>query len=227
MSIKLIIFDMAGTTVSDNSFVAVAMKKAFFKEGFEIDESDFKPLRGYAKKQAIQMILEKKNEEIDPAVIDRIHSYFKKELLEFYQNSPEVKPADNAETVFTEVRKLGIVIALNTGFSRDVANVIVNRFQWLTNGLIDDLIASNEVEKGRPWPNMINALMKRAGIVYPTDVLKVGDTVIDILEGRNAGCRYVVGITSGTTTREDLEKAKPSHIISDLMEVLAIIKGIN
>ncbi len=60
--------------------------------------------------------------------------------------------------------------------------------QWKEKGLIDDYIASDEVEEGRPQPFMIQALMKRAGISDSKEVIKIGDTEVDVNEGRNAGC---------------------------------------
>ena len=43
---------------------------------------------------------------------------------------------------------------------------------------------------------MINELMKRNNIKSPENVIKVGDTELDILEGKNAK-RKTVGVLSG------------------------------
>ena len=80
--------------------------------------------------------------------------------MDHYEYSPEVKAMPPAENVFLQLKEKGIRIALNTGFSRDIADVIVSRLQWKEKGLIDDYIASDEVEAGRPQPFMIQTLMR-------------------------------------------------------------------
>ncbi len=46
---------------------------------------------------------------------------------------------------------------------------------------------------GRPAPWMIFRCMEALGVYPPATVVKVGDTVIDIEDGRNAGC-WSVGV---------------------------------
>jgi phosphoglycolate phosphatase-like HAD superfamily hydrolase len=71
---------------------------------------------------------------------------------------------------------------------------------------------------------MIEVLMEDLGIGSPTQVLKVGDTEVDVEEGRNAGCGKVVSVTTGAYTREQLQPYGPDFIIDDLQELLPIIE---
>ena len=128
-----------------------------------------------------------------------------------------------AENVFIQLKEKGIKIALNTGFSKDIADVIVSRLQWKERGLIDDYIASDEVEEGRPQPYMIQVLMQRAGISDSSEVIKIGDTEVDVNEGRNAGCSLVVAVTTGAFSKEQLDEHHPDHIIDDLSQLPALI----
>jgi phosphoglycolate phosphatase-like HAD superfamily hydrolase len=50
-------------------------------------------------------------------------------------------------------------------------------------------------------------------------VLKVGDTEVDVNEGRNANCGMVVAVTTGAFTREQLEQYKPDYILDSLAEL--------
>lgn len=184
MSVKLAVFDMAGTTVVDDNFVAKAFQNAFAMNGFEISIENVNPLMGYHKPLAIQMLLEKSGEDFNNELVKDIHDDFVNEMTEFYQFSPEVKPMRGAENIFMQLKERGIHIALNTGFSKDIADAIVNRFGWKVRGLVDDYIASDEVEEGRPSSLMIRELMARAGINDPLQVAKIGDTAVDIEEGK-------------------------------------------
>jgi phosphoglycolate phosphatase-like HAD superfamily hydrolase len=70
---------------------------------------------------------------------------------------------------------------------------------------------------------MIGLAMQRAGITDAREVAKVGDSVIDIEEGRNAGASLNIGITTGAHTRQQLESANPNHIVDNLIEILPLI----
>jgi beta-phosphoglucomutase-like phosphatase (HAD superfamily) len=88
-------------------------------------------------------------------------------------------------------------VALDTGFDRAIVDAIIDRLDW--RDAVDDSIASDEVERGRPAPDMIRALMKRAGLTDPSRVAKLGDSVSDIDEGLNAGCGFVGAIVNVRT----------------------------
>jgi len=69
--------------------------------------------------------------------------------------------------------------------------------------------------------------MKKMGITNPLEVVKVGDSAIDIEEGQHAGCGLNIGITTGAQTREQLLQQRPDHVIDDLTELIAIIRKNN
>lgn len=219
MPVKLVVFDMAGTTVIDKNFVAQAFRNAFEKLGIAVPVREINPLMGYEKRTAIQMLLEKKGIEFDDEMVEDTYNDFIGQMVDFYEYSSEVNPAPGAEQLFQHLRENCISVALNTGFPRAIADAIVNRFQWIERGLVDDYIASDEVERGRPFSYMIDRLMYRSGIDDPMLVAKVGDTAVDIEEGRNAGCSYVIAITTGAHCHDELKEIGPTHIVNSLSEI--------
>jgi phosphoglycolate phosphatase-like HAD superfamily hydrolase len=70
---------------------------------------------------------------------------------------------------------------------------------------------------------MIRAIMSRLGINESANVVKVGDTEVDITEGRNAGCGLVVAVTTGVYTKEQLQKYQPDFIIDSLQQLPALL----
>jgi phosphonatase-like hydrolase len=224
MSIKLIVFDMAGTTVKDRNYVGMAFQEAMQSHGYEIAIGDINPIMGYEKPLAIRMMLnahEQDGNRITDTLVDAIHTEFVSRMIRFYQTTLEIEPLPNVEETFAVLRKNGILIALNTGFSRDIADVIVGRLGW--ENKIDLLVASDEVANGRPHPDMILKIMQQLNIESPESVAKVGDTEVDINEGINAGCKYVIGITTGAFTREELLPYKPTHVVDNISQVIDIV----
>ena len=89
--------------------------------------------------------------------------------------------------------------------------------------MIDYSVTSDEVKHGRPYPDMILKAMAQFKITDPAQVTKVGDTPSDMMEGMNAKCGNVIGVTWGAYKREELEMEKHTHLVADLVEILAIV----
>lgn len=226
MSIELVVFDMAGTTVRDKNFVGIAFQQAMQSEGYDIAIAEVNPLMGYEKPVAIRMMLEANEADrskITDVLVDTIHTRFVNGMIDFYKTTTEIGPLPNVEETFEALRSAGIKIALNTGFSRDIAEVIIDRLGW--GEKVDLLVASDEVPAGRPHPDMIRKIMAALGVESADRVAKVGDTEVDINEGINAGCKYVIGVTTGAFTRDELLPYKPTHIIDDIADVPGIISA--
>lgn len=223
MQIQLAVFDIAGTTIEDNNNVADAFQKAFAMNDIQVEKNVVGPLMGYHKPQAIQMVLEQSGHSFDAGFIEDIHDDFESEMTEFYAHSPLVRAMDGAEDIFRWLKGKGVRVALNTGFSAAVADVIVSRFGWEDKGLVDEFIGSDEVEKGRPFPYMIKELMRRCKITDPLQVAKIGDTPVDVEEGLMAGCGMVIAVTTGAGSNEELVRMNPTHIIHNLSQLRGII----
>ena len=228
MSVKLVVFDLAGTTVKDNNDVSKAFQSALKMYGYTVPLELINPIMGYEKNEAITKML--KTHEPDPSkitgsLVSVIHKEFVAQMIKHYQFSEDIESLPEVEDTFRELHEMGIQVGLNTGFSRDIADAIVNRLQWREQGLIDHLVGSDEVERGRPYPFMIGKMMRDGNIDHAGEVVKVGDTEVDVREGQNTGCLYVIGITTGAFTREELEKYNPTHIVDNLSAILPIIKN--
>lgn len=223
MATTMVVFDIAGTTVKDENHVAASFIHAFESSGFTVTTADANPLMGYHKPLAIRIMLEQLGAAVTDELVDKIHRAFEEEMIDFYAGSPSVQPMDDTEEVFMQLKEKGVRVVLNTGFSRIIADTIVGRFQWMERGLVDDYIGSNEVERGRPYTDMINILMTRGGIEEAGTVVKVGDTPVDIEEGRNAGCGSVIAVTTGATTESVLIGYEPDHIVHNLSAILPIV----
>src|ERR1051325_10689465 len=91
MAVKMVVFDMAGTTVVDLNFVAIAFQKAFARQDIVIPAEAVNPLMGYEKRLAIQMMLKRLGIQFDDKMVETIYNDFIGEMIDFYEYSPEVK----------------------------------------------------------------------------------------------------------------------------------------
>jgi phosphonatase-like hydrolase len=226
-NIQLVVFDIAGTTVKDNGEIATAFHDAMKERGYDIPHEKIYPLMGYKKPEAIKMMLEEYESDvacITAEYINNIHDRFIELMVQYYTGTDQLEPLPHAEEIFACLKDRDIKIGLDTGFSTHITNVIIDRLGWLKDGKIDYVVCSNEVPAGRPYPHMIQKMMRAAGIGDAKQVIKIGDTEVDVNEGRNAGCLYSIGVTTGAFTREALEPYHPDFIMDDLIELIEIIE---
>jgi phosphonatase-like hydrolase len=221
MKLKLIVFDMAGTTVRDFDNVHEAIQEALSNEDIYVSREDVNGVMGMPKPVAIETLLNQEMEgnEVSDALIQTIFEDFENIMVDFYRNDPMITSTAGAEELFELLKRHHIKVAIDTGFSRRIADTIIERLQWKDKELIDFSVTSDEVESGRPKPDMIFKAMEALGIENVLQVAKVGDTVSDLMEGSAAGCKYVIGITSGAYTREELMNAPHTHLIESLSEI--------
>ncbi|MBC7827049.1 MAG: HAD-IA family hydrolase [Chitinophagaceae bacterium] len=224
--IQLVVFDIAGTTVSDKGDVARAFIDACKKHGYDVAVEEVNKVMGFRKKEAIKILLEKFDAEHEDLneLIEKIHEAFLQNMISFYENDTDLQPLPYAQETFSILKQKGIRIALNTGFTKAITDTILKKLNWDTNDIIDHVISSDEVPLGRPHPHMIRSIMDSLGIEEIKRVAKVGDTQVDIQEGRNSGCGLVVSVTTGAYSRVELEKYDPDFIIDSLKELPALIQ---
>lgn len=221
--IRMVVFDMAGTTVDENNIVYKTLQKTINNAGFNFSLDQVLEVgAGKEKLMAIKDIIQSGGNNCDEEKADEIYISFSAELSEAYNNY-KLQPQPGAEELFARLKEKNILVVLNTGYNKVTANSIVQKLGWQVGLQIDALVTANDVSNNRPQPDMIFLAMRQFGIEHGEEVVKVGDSIIDIEEGKNAGCKLSVGITTGAHTHVQLASAKPNYIIHHLSELLPLI----
>lgn len=221
--IKMVVFDMAGTTVNENNLVYKTLMNAINAAGFSYTLNQVLAVAaGKEKKEAIRSVLKTYEGSFDEAMVLDIYEEFIGKLKLAYKTE-EILPQPGSIELFEKLRKEGIISVLNTGYDRLTAEAILSRLGWKAGTEFDTLVTASEVSQNRPEPDMILLAMRHHGLTDGKSVVKVGDSSIDIEEGKNAGCGLSIGITTGAHTQKQLEEAKPDAVIDNLMEILAMV----
>ena len=222
MKIRLVVFDIAGTTVHDDGMVGDCLGRALQTAGVAVDRESVNAVMGEPKPVAIAKLLTRKTGHAVSAgddLVREIYVRFEALMVAYYGSSADVRPVDGAEEVFRALKGSGIRVALDTGFNRVIVDAILQRLGWRDRGIIDVTVASDEVARGRPYPDLIDRAMRLTGVTRGADVAKVGDTPSDLLEGTAAGCAKVIGITTGSHTRDALAGHPHTDLVDHLREV--------
>jgi len=221
--VQLVVFDLAGTTVKENFDVQRTLKNAFKKIDIEISIEQASQVMGIPKPIAIRQLLESiKHPSISSGLIQSIHADFVRDMILFYKNDSTVEENEGVSETFQKLKDCGIKVIVDTGFDRPIVDALLQRMAWQENKLIDGSVTSDEVAHGRPHPDMIFKAMEISGVTDVKNVAKIGDTASDMQEGNAAGCGWVIGITTGAFSAEQLAKEEYTHLITKIPEVLSI-----
>ena len=222
-TIKLAVFDMAGTVVNEDNVVYKTLQKAINERGFQLT-LDFVLEHGAGKEkhQAIKDIIKEDIGSVDAEMAASIFEDFKVLLNEAYHKL-EVGSYDGVEQMLLSLKENGIKVALNTGYDSKTAHLLLNKMHWTKGKQYDVLVTADDVVLGRPNPDMIVEAMMKLNVHDEELVLKAGDSIIDIEEGKNANCGVTIGVTTGAHTRHQLLSANPTHVLDSLTELRQLL----
>lgn len=205
--IHTVIFDWAGTTIDYGCFAPVkAFIESFKSFGIEPTIEETRQPMGMLKLEHIKTMLEmeriKKSfyalYEREPNAEDaqKIHSVFAQRLMGVLADYTDLKPYV-CETI-QSLNLRDINIGSTTGYTDEMMRVVTR--ETTAKGYIPDcwVSADSTGGKGRPYPYMIFKNLEKLGAKTVEGVIKVGDTVADIQEGKNAGV-ISVGVLEGSS----------------------------
>jgi phosphonatase-like hydrolase len=220
---KLIVFDMAGTVIEDAGEVPAAFTAVLRNHEIEITSDSLRDVRGASKREVIQRFVERQLGGSKADVLARseeIYNSFRSTLAGMYEKDGVQEIAGTTET-FTWLQQRGVRVALNTGFDRTITDILLKTMSW-DRDLINAVICGDDVAQGRPAPYLIFRAMELSGVTSVHQVTNVGDTVLDLQAGQNAGVRYNVGVLSGAHAREQLEREPHTHLLSSVAMLPAL-----
>lgn len=206
MNIEMVILDWAGTTVDYGCFAPVnAFVKAFTDFGIIPTMDEVREPMGMLKIDHIRTMLkmerinklwyEKYGRDFDEDDVNKIYASFEKKLFESIESYSV--PKEYAVETVNKLRDMGIKIGSTTGYTNEMMNV-VKKASKEYGYAPDFLVTPDDCGFGRPYPYMIFENMRLAGVSSVKNVLKIGDTISDIKEGKNAGV-CTVGIIDGSS----------------------------
>ena len=191
----LAIFDMAGTTINDRDEVYRVLREATEREGATYSDAQFQEWMGTEKKWAIRNLLDIGGVNVTEELVEQAWTWFREELRRTYSEQPPVA-IEGVEQALADLRARGIKVGLTTGFSREIAGIILESMGWGVGVNLDASVTADQVGRGRPAPDMILRVMEMTGVEDTSQVISVGDTAADIRSAQAAGVTSV-GVLTG------------------------------
>ncbi|MFG2340281.1 phosphonatase-like hydrolase [Streptomyces yangpuensis] len=216
---RLVVLDMAGTTVADGGLVERAFERAAERLGVEPGTPDHAEklnhvlaTMGESKISVFRHLFG--TEEL----ARRANSAFEEAYGELVDDGL-VTEVPGARAAVEELRADGRTVVLTTGFARVTQDAILDALGW--QDLADlTLCPADAGGRGRPHPDMVLTAFLRTGAVADVrDVVVVGDTAYDMLSGRRAGAGTVAGVLTGAHDRATLTRHGATHVLGSVAEL--------
>lgn len=199
--VKLVVFDLAGTTVDYGCIAPVAAFVAGFKQfGITITLDQARGPMGMEKRAHIKTVgqmpevakqwLAVHGKDMTDDDIDAMYHAFVPLLLKTLPNYSGLIPG--VIECMTYLQQKNILFAATTGYFREAADIVLRHAQKAGFSPAVSCCAT-EVSVGRPAPWMIFNCMQALSVYPPAAVVNVGDTRVDVESGRNAGA-WSVGV---------------------------------
>jgi len=200
--VRAIMLDWAGTTVDHGSIAPVlALQALFAQHGLTLSTDDARRDMGLLKRDHIQAILALPGisaqwqavtghapEEADIASLFAEFGPLQMKIIT--QHSQVI---DGVAATVNGWKARGLRIGSTTGYTREMLTPVLIRAAQ--EGYQPDAsVCPDEVNAGRPAPWMLARNAQLLEVYPPSACVKIGDTVSDIEEGRNAGM-WTVGLT--------------------------------
>jgi pyrophosphatase PpaX len=208
MRFPVVLFDLDGTLIDSGAMILASFRHATQTVlAREIpDEALLAHVGGSTLAEQMRAI--------DPARVDDLVASYRA------HNEPlhdELQPCagivDVVERLHDEGRRLGVVTA-----KRQATVALAFRVLALAH-LFDAVVASDDVERGKPYPDGILRALELLD-ARPEEAAYVGDSPFDVEAAKRAGVHAVAVGWGGIHPRERLEAARPDVFVERPEELL-------
>ena len=214
MTKKLFIFDLDGTLLDAYSAIVESMNYTLQRLNYpQADPARIIRAVGYGNYGLLKMFIRDQDLPVAKEIYRQHHQsnlYGKVFLM------------PGSLTLLQNLRTKGKLLAVATNRPRDTALLLLEILGIVD--YFDRVLAGEEVKNPKPAPDIILALLEYFQ-VSKRETVFVGDMTIDAQTGRAAGVDTVI-VTTGSSTREEIEAVKPGYIIDSLGDFPAELLGI-
>ncbi|AZP18090.1 phosphonatase-like hydrolase [Streptomyces aquilus] len=216
--IRLVVLDMAGTTVADDGLVEEAFTAAARHLGADpaglIDH-----VRATMGESKISVFRHLFGEEAAAQEANRAFEAAYAELVD----AGRVEAIPGARAAIERLTAQGRTVVLTTGFARTTQDAILTALGWRDLAPLT-LCPADAGGRGRPYPDMVlTAFLRTAVADGVRQIAVVGDTSYDMRSGVRAGAGLVAGVLTGAHDAGALRAAGASHVLGSVAELPGIL----
>ncbi|MFI1469764.1 phosphonatase-like hydrolase [Streptomyces wuyuanensis] len=217
--LRLVVLDMAGTTVADDGLVELAFSAAARRLGVEAGTPQHAGMLDHVRAtMGESKISVFRHLFADEDKAREANTAFEQAYGELVADG-RVAEIPGARAAVEELRAQGRTVVLTTGFARVTQDAILDALGW--QDLADlTLCPADAGGRGRPYPDLVLAAFLRTGAADGVrQVAVAGDTAYDMLSGVRAGAGVVAGVRTGAHDAARLTAGGATHVLGSVAEL--------
>jgi HAD superfamily hydrolase (TIGR01549 family) len=185
------ILDIDGTLVDSNYFHAIAWYRAMVAHGHNPPMWRIHRAIGMGSDQLVGALL---GDDVEERQGDDIRAAEKERYFELIE---EVRPLAGARELIEDLKRGGHTVVLASSAKPDEVEHYLDILD--AREIADAWTTSGDVDRTKPYPDLVNAALDRAG---GGPAVMVGDTVWDCKAAANAGVDTIAVLTGGFSDSE-------------------------
>jgi HAD superfamily hydrolase (TIGR01549 family) len=195
---KAVLFDVDGTLVDSNDAHARAWVMAFAEHGLTVDFAEVRRRIGIGGDKLMPEVSGVTEESaVGAAIAKRRREIFLAELL------PCLQPFRDAGRLVSVLKDRGYVVVAASSAKREELEPLLRVAG--ADLLMDDKTSSDDAERSKPDPDIVQAALARAQ-ASASEAVMIGDTPYDVEAARRAGVQ-IIAFRCGGWADEDLRGA--------------------
>lgn len=211
-NIKLVIFDLDGTLIDAYAAICSSFNYVMRKLGLKPKSSrlirsavgwgDASLLRPYVPEHDLgrSLSLYRNHHKLSLLRQSRLYPYAKLFLRQLKAQGCKLAVASNRPSRFSLILLKHLRI--------------INFFDYV--------LCADKLKRGKPNPEILNRIIRRFAL-KKSQVLYVGDMVIDAQAGRRAKVKTII-VTSGSSSTAEIKKEQPFKIVSGVRQLVRMFK---
>jgi HAD superfamily hydrolase (TIGR01509 family) len=203
-----VLFDIDGTLVDSNYLHVHAWQRAFHEVGL--------PVEAWHIHRSIGVDGATLVDRLSKGADDDVQKRLKGLHTRYYEASAELLTAlPGARQLLQRVADSGLQVVLATSAPENELAML--RATLSCDDLVSAITSSEDVEKAKPKPDIVNVALEKAGVSAERAVF-VGDTVWDVEASTRANVPCIA-VLSGGVSRGELESAGAAAIFDDALDL--------
>lgn len=221
--LRLVVLDMAGTTVADDGLVerafAAASDALGVTPGSPGHAADLAHVRATMGESKISVFRHLYGTEERAR---RANAVFESAYGDLVVQGLIV-PVPGAREAIETLLAGGRTVVLTTGFARVTQDAVLDALGW--RDLVPlTLCPADAGGRGRPFPDLVlTALLRTRAVDDVRRVAVVGDTAYDVLSGVRAGAGLVAGVRTGAHGDAEFRAAGATHVLDSVAGLPALL----
>jgi len=207
---KAIIFDKDGVLIETFDSYLQAYTKVLSKIGIKIKGNDIAKRYGIKGPEIIKQIAAENGKNITDEQAKELANEKDKLYLKFSEKKLKLLPGVKKLLIYLKKKKYKIGIASSASRETIEQMIRVTKIKNYINACVDGF----EVKSSKPDPEIFLKCAKKLN-VNPKDCVVVEDSVHGIEAAKRAGMKSLA-VTTGQTSRKDLESLNPNWVLDSL-----------